>query len=84
MDMDWSPVPGYEDIYEATEADGGAVRSLDRTITDGRGQVRHLRGKRLYPTSNQGNIILSRDGHQFHTTIADTVARTFAPVAVPA
>lgn len=84
MDTNWAPVPGYEDIYEATRADGGHVRSLDRTVTDCNGQVRHLRGRVLYPTSNQGSIILSRDGHQFSTTVADVVARTFAPVAVPA
>lgn len=77
----WLPVPGFEGFYEATEYPA-AVRSLDRVITDSRGQSRQLRGKRMYPTSANGSIVLSRNGHSVTTTVDVVVARTFSALAV--
>lgn len=39
----WSPVPGYEGIYEVS--DTGLVRSLDRTICNVNGVKRFISGK---------------------------------------
>jgi hypothetical protein len=75
----WLPVPGFEGFYEANE-DRMQVRSVDRVITDSRGQTRHMTGKILYPLS--GNVIqLHRDGQSLKVDVKTVVARTFALVA---
>lgn len=80
---DWTAVPGFEGFYEAS-LELMAVRGVDRVIVDGRGQRRRIRGKRMWPTSAGGHLMLSRDGHGFSTDVASIVARTFAPVSISA
>lgn len=43
----WKPVVGYEGWYEVSNM--GRIRSLDRTIVDKNGLVKHLSGKILKP-----------------------------------
>lgn len=76
----WKAVPGYEGHYEANRDCG--VRSLDRIIIDKRGQYRRLRG-RFMAGNRYDRIILSRNGVQEVTTVAEVIDRTFG-VQIPA
>lgn len=56
----WSPIPGWGgyEIHTAT----GAVRSVPRTVPDGRGGTRRLRGRLMTPCGRYSVVCLSRHG----------------------
>jgi hypothetical protein len=58
----WKPVIGYEDYYEVSDL--GRVKSLERMVEDGRGNLRRLRERILRPAINNQNLVvpLSQDG----------------------
>ncbi len=64
----WMPVPGYEGLYEVSDA--GLVRSVPRLITHRDGQQRRLRGVAL-------RTRIDRDGYPQITLWSEGVGRTF-------
>lgn len=77
----WTAVPGFEGFYEAS--DSRRVRSLDRTITDSRGQVRHLRGRLLQAQTVQGvrSVVMYRDNTRFTVALDVVCDMAFQAVA---
>lgn len=71
-------VPGYDGHYEA-DSDGN-VWSLERTVDDGRGRTRRLKGRKLKGTLNStGYYIcsLNREGKHKSTGVHRVVAAAF-------
>lgn len=59
----WKDIPGYENIYQASTE--GRIRSVDRKVADGKGNVRNCKGKILkHGIDTDGRYIvgLSKDG----------------------
>lgn len=52
---EWRTIPGWEGRYEASSR--GRVRSLDREITDRRGQVRRIRGRCIRLVKNKSGYL---------------------------
>jgi len=55
VEQQWKDIPGYEDIYQIS--DMGNVRSLDRTITDVKGNIREYKGKELAKIVNTAGYL---------------------------
>lgn len=76
---EWRDVPGYEGLYQAS--DTGLVRSVDRTVTDSRGQRRLIRGRVLKPSSQtrsgHRSVALSRGGRPTSHQVARVVLAAF-------
>lgn len=73
MRTDWTPIPGYEGIYEITS--DGFVKSLDRMDSIGRmrkGDLLSFRRTKGYPT-----VSLSKDGIQKGYKVHYLVLLTF-------
>lgn len=58
----WLPIPDHEDRYEAS--DHGRIRSIDRTVVDGRGRRLRLKSRILSPGRYRGylKVALAREG----------------------
>lgn len=74
---EWRAITGYEGFYEASDA--GDVRSLDRTVVNVDGKVRHLRGMVLRTTLNGGypTVVLCANGTRSTCRVHSLVALTF-------
>ena len=74
----WKPVSGYEGIYEVSSH--GRVRSVDREITDSRGQARRIKGKvRRTPLDKYGypTVDLWKQGKGQTRTVHSLVTEAF-------
>lgn len=74
----WREIPGYEGLYEISDA--GRIRSMSRTVTDRRGVKRPLLGKVM--TLNErpdvpSTCLLTRHGNRRTEKVADLVLKTF-------
>lgn len=76
---EWRPVPGYEGFYEVSSM--GRVRSLDRTIRNSLGRLRHYKGRLIKAPINPGNgyysVLLYREGHEKMHSVHRLVLRAF-------
>jgi len=73
---EWRAVPGYEGLYEASDA--GHIRSLDRTVNTAHGS-RRLTGRTIRSQLNQGypSVRLCRDGSYWQTAVHRIIAAAF-------
>jgi hypothetical protein len=74
----WKAIEGYEGFYEVS--DQGRVRSLDRTIVNGRGISRRYRGcilKAMPNTNGYPTVFLSKGSHKDTRRIHQLVAVAF-------
>jgi len=61
MNEIWSDIKGFEGYYQLSNLD--RVRSLDRVVTDRRGQQRRMRGRIMNPRlGSVAEYLLSKDG----------------------
>lgn len=75
---EWIPVPGFEGLYEASDA--GYIRSVDRSILRSDGRVYPLKGRVLKETvmpSGHLRIDLRKDGKTIPSLVHQVVALAF-------
>lgn len=80
MEEIWKDIPGYEGYYQVSTF--GRVRSVDRTVYDSVGRVRHLKGQlKKLSKLNDGYIAVSLclDGIEKHVQVHRLIAITFIP-----
>ena len=79
MSETWKDIAGWEGMYQCS--DYGNIRSLDRTVEDvSNGRLLRYKGRVLKPSATRGGylqVLLSRDGCHFNTSIHRTVLETF-------
>jgi hypothetical protein len=82
MEEIWKPIPGYENLYEASSL--GNIRSVDRTVLDERNQkqrTRTFRGRQLSPNINKDSgrhsVMLSKEGKTKRFTVARLICLAF-------
>ena len=74
----WREIPGYEGLYEISDA--GRIRSMSRTVTDRRGVKRPLVGRLMVISERPGipsTCLLTRHGNRTTVKVADLVLKTF-------
>ena len=75
----WKPIPGWEGYYEASDA--GSIRSVDRTVTCKNGTQKHLKGRRLAPSTNGKNgylkVNLAKTGTKEQRFVHALILETF-------
>lgn len=69
---EWRPVVGHEGSYEVSNF--GVVRSLDRTIVDGIGRKRRLRGRTIKSTNCGDGYLLVGLGKHVRQSVHSIVA----------
>ena len=76
-------VPDFEGYYECSIVDG-AIYSVARDITYSDGRVYHYNRRLRKPTKLKGRghleIVLSKNGVNYHTYVQDVVAKTFPEI----
>jgi hypothetical protein len=83
MTNNFRDIPGFEGFYQCNIIDG-TVESCDRTVVYSDGRTYHYKRRVRMPSKCSGRehlqIVLSKNGVNYHTYVHDVVAKTFPEI----